>query len=640
MLKLSSLFSDGAVLQRGMPVPVWGTAQPNAVISIRIGNSSAQGYSSEDGDFLIRVPEIPEGGPYTIIAEDLTHGEKIEVKDVLVGEVWLASGQSNMGFRMPSSPQMEDFIKLNREPSALRIFTVKPRATLTPEKNPCGRWIISSKENLPEFSAVAAWFAYVLRENLHVPVGILHSSWGGTFIEAWTSRNTLIRNPELCDKILSLEQDLAGDDIWLKDTPGYYSGSMTERLEKKGVRDNGNEGIGKGWADRDFDDGNWTNYQVPGNWISQKIAGNGIVWARLSVDIPERWAGHPLSLSFGGVDKQDITYFNGVEVGRMGKGYDCSFWSKQREYMVPGSLVKPGKAVIAVRMYSFIFGGGFVGNAKLFSLSPADDLSDSIPLNGIWKACVERDFGVIDRMGPNCPNTYSNLFDTMIRPLIPYAIRGTIWYQGETNAVSIQRSCAYERLMRDLICDWRFLWGQGDFPFFMVQLANFRPPEFYEDTSIWAPLRESQRQVCRKLPFTDMAVITDSGDVVDIHPKNKKTVGERLAALALREVYGKDIPAQGPLPTGIRRENGGIRILFAHADGGLVFHSDSKSAFRLAGIDGIYKAADILEVQDSSIFVKSSEVPFPVSVRYNWADNPQGALYNGAGFPASPFEEK
>ena len=187
MLKLSSLFSDGAVLQRGIPVPVWGIAQPNAVISIRIGSSSALGYSSADGDFLIRVPEIPEGGPYTIIAEDITNGEKAEVQDVLVGEVWLASGQSNMAFRMPSSPhQMEDFIKLNREPSSLRIFTVKPRATLTPEKNPCGGWSISSKENLPDFSAVAAWFAYVLRENLNVPVGIILSSWGGTFIEAET----------------------------------------------------------------------------------------------------------------------------------------------------------------------------------------------------------------------------------------------------------------------------------------------------------------------------------------------------------------------------------------------------------------------------------------------------------------------
>ena len=643
-MKLSSLFSDGAVLQRGMPVPVWGTAQPNSLISIRIGNSSAMGFSSADGDFLIRVPEIPAGGPYTILAEDLTNGEKTEVKDVLVGEVWLASGQSNMAFRMTGSPQIEDFIKLNRDPSTLRIFTVKRRASLTQEKNPVGKWSISSRENLAEFSAVAGWFAKVLRENLNIPVGIVHSSWGGTFIEAWTSRNTLIRNPEVRDEILSTEQGLAGAAIWKKTSP-FYPGDETlgEKLKKMGVEDTGNKGLGKGWADRDFDDGNWMDYQVPGNWLKQKIAGNGIVWARLSVEIPERWTGRPLSLSFGGIDKQDITWFNGVEIGRTGKDYEDKFWDQPRKYTVPGNLVNPGKAVIAVRMYSFIFDGGFNGAEELYSLAPADDPSDSIPLDGIWKAFAERDFKSVSPFsakGPNNSNTESILFDAMIRPLIPYAIRGAIWYQGETNAHTIAESRAYERLMRDLICDWRFHWGQGDFPFFMVQLANYRAKAFYEEKSTWAPLRESQRRVSRALPFTDMAIAADCGEEKDIHPKDKRTVGERLAALALRDVYGKDIPAQGPLPAGIRRENGGLRILFSHADGGLVFRSDSKPAFRIAGTDGLYKEVETLEIRDSSIFVKSSEVPFPASVRYNWSDNPQGRLYNGAGFPASSFEEK
>ena len=643
-MKLSSLFSDGAVLQRGMPIPVWGTAQPNALISIRIGNSSAMGFSSTDGDFLIRVPEIPAGGPYTILAEDLANGEKIEVKDVLVGEVWLASGQSNMEFRMPSSPQIEDFIKLNKDPSMLRTFRVNRRASLTQEKTPVGKWSISSKENLAEFSAVAGWFGKVLKENLNIPVGIVFSSWGGTFIEAWTSRNTLIRNPELRDEILSLEQELAGAGIW-KTTSPFYPGDETlaQKLKKMGVEDTGNEGLGKGWAERDFDDSDWKDYQVPGDWIKQRIAGNGLVWARLSVNIPERWNGRPLTLSFGGIDKQDITWFNGVEIGRTGKDYEEKFWDQPRKYTVPGNLVKPGKAVIAVRMFSFVFDGGFNGAEELYSLAPADEPSDTIPLNGIWKAAVERDFkGVcpLSAKGPNNPNTYSILFDAMIRPLIPYAIRGAIWYQGETNAHSIGESRAYERLMRDMICDWRFLWGQGDFPFFMVQLANFRTPAFYDENSAWAPLRESQRRVSRDIPFTDMAVASDCGEEKDIHPKDKRTVGERLAALALRDVYGKDIPAQGPLPAGIRKENGGLRILFSHADGGLVFRSESRLAFRIAGTDGVYQEVETLEIQDSSIFVRSSAVPFPVSVRYNWSDNPQGALCNGAGFPASPFEEK
>jgi len=649
-MKLSTLFSDGAVLQRGMPIPVWGTAKPDAYVTIRIGTSFAQGFASTDGDFMIRVPELPAGGPYTILAEDVSNGEKVEVKDVLVGEVWLASGQSNMEFTMQNSPQITDFLKSNRDPSTLRMFTVAKRASTAHQKNPEGVWEYSSFENIPRFSAVATWFADVLREKLGVPVGIIHSSWGGTFIEAWTSRNTLMRNPAVRDAFLRMENELASSDIWKNTTPAYVSPSSVASekfFEEHCVKDAGNSGLGKGWAERGFDDSGWLDYQIPGSWIAQKIAGNGVVWARYTLDIPERWAGKDLKLMMGGIDKQDITYFNGVEIGRTGKGFEDKYWCTVRDYKVPGNLVKAGKSVVAVRAYSFLFDGGFCGMDEFFFLAPADDLSDKIPIAGTWKAGVEQDFGIIgtgyeQSKGPNVANSFSILFDSMIRPLIPYAMRGAIWYQGETNASTIEESVAYERLMKDMISDWRFFWGQGDFPFYMVQLANFRNPSFFEETSTWAPLRESQRHACDSLPNTGMAVITDCGDVLDIHPKDKRTVGERLAALALHDTFFKqDAVACGPLPVEVRKENGGLRILFSHADGGLVFRSDdTKKAFRIAGVDGVYQEADTAEIDGAGVFVKSSKVDFPFSVRYNWADCPKGKLYNGAGFPASPFEEK
>ena len=649
-MKLSNLFSDGAVLQRGMPVPVWGTTEPDSVVRITCAGVTAFGASSSAGDFLVRLPELPVGGPYELVAETVSHGERIVVRDVMVGEVWLASGQSNMEFTLASSPdQFREFCALNVDPSSLRMITVPKSVSSAQQKDFKAEWKYAANGNIGVFSAVALWFAYCLREKLNVPVGIVHSSWGGTFAEAWTSRSTLMRNPEIRDSLLEYESLLPGAQCWKKaDFFKQASYSRLDFFQRYGKADPGNTGLGKGWAEKVFDDSSWKNFQVPGNWMTQGIAGNGVIWARFSVEIPESWSGQTLHLKLGGIDKQDITYFNGHEVGRSGEGFDDTFWNCPRDYTVPTELVKPGRAVIAVRAYSFLYDGAINGLPEMFSLFPEGREAEGIPLFGCWKAIAEVDYGnllyplngEVASQGPGNPNTCSILFDGMIRPLIPYAMRGAIWYQGETNAHSIADSVAYGRIMSDLIDDWRFHWGQGDFPFYLVQLANFRNPAEYDEASTWAPLRESQRFACGKMPNTAMAVAIDCGDALDIHPKDKRTVGERLAAQALYNTYHCcDVVPCGPLPREIRRENGGLCILFDHADGGLEF-CGAKDGFFLAGGDGVFRKAESVEADGSSLFLRSAEVAYPVCVRYNWADNPVGTLYNGAGFPASPFEMK
>lgn len=648
-MKLSNLFSDGAVLQRGMPVPVWGTTEPESVVKITCAGVSAYGASSSTGEFLVRLPELPVGGPYELVAETASGRDRAVVRDVMVGEVWLASGQSNMEFTLSSSPQQyRKFCALRTDPSTLRMITVPKSVSSAQQREFDAKWMYATEESVGMFSAVALWFAYRLREKLNVPVGIIHSSWGGTFAEAWTSRSTLMRNPEVRNVLLEYESLLPASHSWGK--ANFFQqlpSSKQEFFQKYGKADPGNAGLGRGWAEPSFDDSSWKKIQIPGSWITQKIAGNGVVWTRLRVSIPERWKGRNLSLHLGGIDKQDITYFNGREVGRSGKGFEDLYWNVPRNYAVPAELVRPGEAVIAVRAFSFLYDGAFNGLEEMFRLHPADDPADVLSLVGEWKAAPEADFGTLEypsiggaeMQGPGNPNTCSILFDGMIRPLIPCAMRGAIWYQGETNAHSIADSVAYERLMADLIDDWRFHWGQGDFPFYLVQLANFRNPLEYEEESTWAPLRESQRHACETMKNAAMAVTTDCGESLDIHPKDKRTVGERLAAQALYHTYHcPDVIPCGPLPRELRRENGGLRVLFEHADGGLRFRNGKTDGFFLAGNDGVFHRADTVESEGASLFLRSADVSYPVRVRYNWADNPIGTLCNGADLPASPFE--
>ena len=651
-MKLGALFSDGAVLQQGRINPLWGETLPGLLIEAAIAGKTAYAKASNDGHFMIQIPPLPAGGPYELQVSAVENQEEsITVKDVLVGEVWLCSGQSNMQYNLGADwasdkgtqenpplrrQQEKELLETVREPEKFRFITVPKEVTGCREQYFEGQWHYMDSGHAPEASAVAAWFGSVLRRELNVPVGLICCSWGGTCVEAWSSPAALLTNPDtrpLLEEWKSMQQD---KNIWLMKEADCHQLSLAKITRT----DPGNTGFAQGWARPDFDDSAWAGMSVPGSWISQGIAGNGAVWIRKQADVPAELAGKDLLLKTGGIDKHDIAYFNGVEIGRTGKDFEEQFYNSPRRYRIPGNLVKAGKNTIAIRAFSFLYDGSFSGKPEDIVLSAPDR---EIPLAGVWKAKAEFDWGIINcphqPFGIRSPNTPGILFDSMIRPLLPYSLSGVIWYQGETNAKGIPASASYRQKMNILIRDWRYHFEQPDLPFIQVQLADFRAPQCYDPFSSWAVLRESQRKVCGDLPGVFLATALDTGEELDIHPQNKKDVGIRLAASALHYVYGQEhtLPS-GPVFWKARREGNALRVFF-HFTAGMELRGEPGSSFYLAGTDGHYYPADRAEISGDSILLTSSQVKNPVSVRYAWADNPNNILYNQQ-FPAASFSSE
>lgn len=624
-MKLSSLFTDHAVLQREISVPIWGWTKPLVLVKVSLGAYTSETLSGVEGDFLARLPPMPAGGPFELkVSVEGENAETFSAKDVWVGEVWLASGQSNMEWTLTQIGDVgSEEIRAAQIPK-LRMINVPRTANLGRPKNVEAAWMVSSDKTAGFFSAVGFHFAKRLCAELDVAVGILHSSWGGTFIEAWTDRSTLVANPDLKDWVARYEGSLNNPERWKP--------TATNRTYPV---DSGNEGAKKNWAASDFNDTSWSEMNLPQTWQSAGHVHSGIFWFRKNVVVPREWAGKDLTLEIGAVDKQDITYFNGAEVGATGKDLDQTQWNALRKYKIPGNLVKAGTNVIAVRAYSFVYHGGLIGPASEMRLSLSD--SQSLPLQGAWRFQVEKNFGVVAPIqpppGPGSPNSPYILFDNMIAPLVPYALRGAIWYQGESNAGNASK---YRRMLADLITCWRHAWGQGEFAFLTVQLANYLNPLSYQENSTWSFLREAQTRSL-ELANTGLAVAIDIGEAMDIHPKNKKDVGGRLAQWALSKTYGKPVVASGPLFQSLSIEGDRIRLRFTHVGGGLVVKDGALKTFVIAGNDKNFLEARAL-IEGDTVVVKNENVPEPVAVRYAWADNPLGCnLYNADGLPASPF---
>ena len=628
-MKLSSLFCDHAVVQRGIPVPVWGWTKPLVRVKARLGEHTAEAMAGADGRFLVRLPAMPAGGPYDLEVTAEGGSGAVVAKDVWVGEVWLASGQSNMELPLARITGKAGESELrNAGIPGLRMINIPHVAYLGRQSDVDAGWQVATPESAREFSAVGYHFAKRLHEELGVAVGIVNSSWGGTPVEAWTSREALVRNPDVAAYVAHYEAMVNAPA-----TP-----TVGDKLsDEKYPADPGNTGEAKGWAGRDGDDGAWAEMQLPQTWQAAGHAHCGVFWFRKTVEVPAAWVGRDLVLQIGAVDKQDTTYFNGVKVGATGKDLEEQYWAQVREYRVPARLVQAGRNVIAVRVYSFVSDGGMIGPANQMRLGLADRGAGSVPLEGVWRYRMEHDLGMVSPpAGPlGAGNQISPyiLYDSMIAPLIPYGLRGAIWYQGECNTA---KPWQYHRLLTDMIRCWRWDWGQGDFPFLIVQLANFRPAANHQDASQWARLREAQFQTLSE-PATGLAVTIDIGEALDIHPQNKVDVGRRLAQWALSATYGRPVVASGPLYVGMTREGSTIRLRFDHADGGLVARGGALRTFVMAGSDRTFHDATAV-IDDRTVVVSCPAVPAPMAVRYAWADNPEGCnLYNAEGLPASPF---
>lgn len=645
MIKLASLFQDGAVLQRDKDIPVWGKAAPGTVVYAQLDGVTANAATSREGEFMLYLPPHAAGGPFELT---VTAGEdKLVLKDILIGEVWLASGQSNMEYLLssdwrnnadpedkdiPARLQEKQFNEMVMDSGKFRFFSVSKCASGAKETTCSGKWLPMTPENSGAASAVAAWFGLGLQYQLDVPVGLIISAWGGTIAEAWMSEESLLETVETRDLASRLRCSHYDPEVG-----SWEPRNKDEEFSKLVDPDDGNQGVGWGYADVDFDDSQWLEMQVSGSWKKQHIAGNGAVWFRKTVEIPESWAGKPLQLRGGAVDKHDISYFNGVEIGRTGEGLSTTAFNIQRCYDIDGSLVKAGKGVVAIRGFSFIYDGAVTGFWNLVNVETGEKIS----LNGIWQAKAEYDRGMVDvktvmKICPDNPNVPSILFNAMLNPLIPYALRGAIWYQGESNASSPERSRAYMDILQGMIDGWRHCWRQPDMSFIMVQLAGFGKQENFFKDSPWALLRESQRLLALNDPDTFTASAIDIGEEDDIHPQNKLDVGKRLAMMALHHVYHYEEIVPGG-PEILKGEVSGNQVVLTFKYAENLTLTSEEPAFFVAGKDGEFFAADEVSVKDDKVILRSDKVAEISQVRYAWADFPVTVLFNGAGFPASSF---
>jgi len=612
-VRLPLLFSDGMVLQRNKEIPVWGWAEPNEKVEVHFNKQTKTIQADKNGKWMITLSAEKAGGPFEL---SITGKNKIVIKDVLVGEVWICSGQSNMEFQMYKTMNADKEMADSDYPM-IRHFGVAQDLSGTPKEDlKAGKWLVANKENIRDFTAAGFFFAKKLYGELKIPIGIINTSWGGTNVETWTSREAFEKSDEFKTMIADVPQ------VDMEAVFEVYKRSVLENIKKAQGFDVSMKNENQ-FKDFNFDDKNWPEIKVPSLWENQQIGNiDGVVWMRKTITLSGDQAKSDAVLHLSKVDDEDITYVNGVEVGTN------KSWEALRMYKIPAGTLKEGKNVISVRIADYSGGGGIYGDPADLKIQFADK---NIPLDGLWK------FNVVQVKIAVSPNSYpSLLYNAMVNPLVPYAFQGVLWYQGEAN---VWRAKQYKKAFPLMIQDWRTKWNQGDFPFYFVQLSTF--DEFKGNSKVgsrWAELREAQAETL-KLKNTGMVVTTDIGNAKDIHPTNKQDVGLRLAAIALNNVYGKKQTYSGPTFKSQQIKGNEIILTFDNIGSGLTSsdHSENVKGFEIAGADKVFHSAKAI-IKNNKIIVSSNEVKNPVSVHYGWADDDTEInLFNKEKFPASPF---
>ncbi|MFT4152974.1 sialate O-acetylesterase [Parafilimonas sp.] len=615
-LKLPAFFSDSMVLQQDTNAPVWGWAKAGEKVEVSgsWSGKNVQAIADNTGKWMVKLPTPKAGGPYdvTIKANETTilHG-------VLIGEVWICSGQSNMempvqGWAGAPIHNAATEIAGANYPS-IRFFTVEKNIAFTPQQDVKGAWSSCSPASAATFSATAYFFGRALYNHLHVPIGLIHTSWGGTIAEAWTSEASL-RTMGDFNKGLDAVGQMATNlkEILFKD-------SVNAIAWKKALAENNNAYAG------DATDTSWHTMQLPALWESKGLDIDGIVWFKRAIDIPAAWQGKTLNVDLGPVDDNDVTFLNGSVVDST---MQDGSWAKDRNYSIPANLVKTGRNVLAVKVIDNAGNGGIYGRPEQLRLY-AEGGHDTINLSGDWLykvAAVKPPVAT----GSN-PNQPSVLYNGMIAPLVPFAIKGAVWYQGESN---VGRAKQYSKLFPLMISDWRRLFNAPDFPFYFVQIA---PYKYGGDSTQAAALRDAQRRTLSTLPNTGMAVTMDIGQTDNIHPEDKQDVGKRLSLWALNKTYGdKSIVYSGPLYKGFEVKGNKVIVSFTNADGGLTSNNKPLKDFELQDTDGSWKPATAA-IEGDKVIVSSDAVAKPTGVRYAYYSYAQGTLFNGKGLPASSF---
>lgn len=619
-ITLPKVIGDHMVLQRETEAAIWGWAKPGDHVRVRGSwmNEDRTVEVRSDGRWVVRIPTPEAGGPHTITISD---GTTITLTDVMSGEVWLCGGQSNMEWpiRALVSGDAAKTIAEANDPD-IRVFEVKRNVSLQPQADcEANTWGPMTSERAPEFSAIAYFFGKKLQEELGVPIGLIESNWGGTRVEAWMSPEALAPFDEYDGELETIK--LATGD----------PGNRAELVEKRTAQwwETLDPGAPKGWSDAGFDDSAWSAMNLPATLAMDGLGNfDGIVYFRRTVELPAGWAGKPITLSLGPIDDYDDVWVNGVHIGST---HGENQWNVPRKYEVPGKAVRAGANTIAVRMLDTSGPGGINGSDGQMFVQREDML---VPVAGPWKYARGAAAGDLPPRPAAIsagPNTLTALYQGMITPLLPYTVRGAIWYQGESNVGNAAR---YETLFPAMIEDWRRSFECGPFSFYFVQIA---PYNYGNDNGAAAMLRDSQRKTL-SLEHTGMAVTMDIGNPGDIHPRNKRDVGDRLARWALAKDYGRtDVVYSGPLYKSSEAiANGRMRVHFDHTEGGLSAKGGDLTHFLVAGADHNFVPAKA-EIDGDSVVVWSPDVTNPVAVRYGWGAADEPNLFNGAGLPASSF---
>jgi sialate O-acetylesterase len=618
-VKLPLLVSDGMVLQRDANVKVWGWADANEKVAVSFNGKTYDTLANADGKWAVTFSELKAGGPYSM---DINASNHITLKNILIGDVWVCSGQSNMELPMDKVKYRYPEVIAKADNPNIRQFVVSHEYDFKGPKDDLksGRWVSANPKSVLEFTAVGYFFAKELYEKYNVPVGLINASLGGSPAEAWMSEDALKAFPAYLKTAEEFKDSNYINQITAKDKA--VSDEWYNRVHQL---DKGQEKGQKPWFDVNYDASEWATMNVPGYWADGNLGNvNGVVWFRKEIDVPASMTGQPAKLWLGRIVDGDFTYVNGKQVGSV------SYQYPPRIYDVPAALLKAGKNIIVVRVINNSGRGGFVLD-KPYQLTAGEQ---TIDLKGLWQ------YKLGATMSSLPGKTFiewqpAGLYNGMLSPLLNYRIKGVIWYQGESNA---GKGREYQKLFPALIANWREKWNQGDFPFLYVQLANFMEAKTKPSESGWAELREAQLKTLA-VPNTGMAVIIDLGEWNDIHPLNKQDVGKRLALAAQKIAYGNEkVVYSGPIYQSKKIEGNKVVLTFTNTGSGLTAKGDGElKYFAVAGADKKFVWAKA-KIEGNNVVVWNDQVPNPVAVRYAWADNPEGAnLYNREGLPASPF---
>lgn len=613
---VSPLVGEHMMLQRDQPNRLWGWTIPGKEVAVTLAGHRSTAIADPDGRWEVVVTPPQAGGPYQLAIDGPQH---LEFQDVLVGDLWLCSGQSNMDFGLSGAKDGAEAIKNSTYPN-IRLFRVAQQVGYTAASAVApGRWRLcepASFEKGGGFSAVAYFFGRKVHQETGIPIGLISAAVGGSPAESWISPAALQAFPEFIPNLVEIER--------LQKREGPVYGNFVMHWF-----DEFDRGVDGDWGNPDHDVTGWKPASLKDGFTRLGVAATpAVVWFRREIVLPEKLPPGQARLLLGVVEKMDTAFINGKWIG-------ASAWVENpRDYGVPADALRPGPNVVVIRVLKTAPDGGFRSPAEALKLVLGD--GTAIPLEGEWRAIVS-----VDAKPPhslplgyeNWPTMPTVLYHGMLRPLAPLALTGVLWYQGEAN---FSRAQQYRTLLPALIADWRGLFDRPDLPFYIASLPAFTPHRDQPGLDDWTALREAQALTAATVPHAGIAITIDTGDANNIHPTEKLPVGERLALLALKEVYRRDVVAAGPTFARAEKIAGALRLHFTHADGGLVVKGDQLGEFSVCGADRQWHWADA-KIDGDTVLVSSPAVPEPVAVRYAWQANPLATLFNGAGLPAAPF---